>query len=122
MSDLVTQAEWASRLGISVSTFREWRRQGRIPMPLVLPGWPRWSAQTVAKVTFDLAREGRYFRTAVVRRQSQRHRQSRASRSQQGQGPLHRTGVSEQAIGHVHATDSQRNNSASHRNSIVGAR
>lgn len=67
---LVTQAAWARRLGVSVDTFRAWRRDGRIPAPVAIPGWPRWSSKTVERVTRELqqAGEGRYFRSATRRR------------------------------------------------------
>lgn len=64
---LITQRQWARQLGVCTATFRRWRDAGLIPVPLDLPGHPRWDAATVAQVTATIQRTGtsRYFRTAA---------------------------------------------------------
>lgn len=54
MSEFIAQIAWARRLGISVQTFREWRRLGLIPLPSGLPGHPRWPADVVERTTAQL--------------------------------------------------------------------
>lgn len=78
---LITQAAWAARLGISVDTFRAWRLDGRIPPPLDLPGWPRWSRDTFERVTRELqhAGETKFFR-GHTRRQQRLHARREAGR------------------------------------------
>lgn len=120
MTALVTQAEWASRLGICVDTFRAWRKAGRIPMPLDLPGWPRWSCETVERVTRDLQRAGetKFFRGHT--RRQQRLLQSRASRPEQGQRPSHGALVSRNPINQRHAANDSEGGAAMSGNSLSG--
>jgi hypothetical protein len=103
-SALVTQRNWARSLGISTDTFRRWREAGLIPVPLDLPGHPRWDAAVVARVTATIRKAGtsRYFRTAALCRR-QGALQSRPSRLQQRQGTQHGPLVSQQRLGDVHA-------------------
>jgi predicted site-specific integrase-resolvase len=121
--DLISQAAWAKRLGISVTTFKRWMAEGRIPAPLDLPGWPRWSRKVVDRVTSEIERsgEGRYFRTAQT---SRRHRglQSQASRFQHPQRALNGSGVSSEAVGDVHAASVAQGDETAQRNSIAGGR
>lgn len=64
---LITQRQWAHALGISTETFRRWRDAGLIPVPLNLPGHPRWDAAVVASVTASIRQTGtsRFFRSRV---------------------------------------------------------
>lgn len=120
---LVSQRTWAKELGISVWTFRRWLAVGRIPQPLDLTGWPRWSRKTVDRVNAEIERsgEGRYFRTAQTRR---RHRafKAQASRFQQGQRPSHPSALAVQDVGDVHAVQDAPIAGADHLHSLDNAR
>jgi hypothetical protein len=116
---LVSQVAWARLLGISLTTFRVWRQQGRIPLPLALPGHPRWSSVVVERVTRELqqAGQGRYFRAAVTRRINQ-PRQPRASQPEQSERPLHASRFSGQAVNQVHGGESDRSASGNPLNKV----
>jgi hypothetical protein len=120
---LVSQVAWARLLGISLTTFRVWRQQGRIPLPLALPGHPRWSSVVVERVTRELqqAGQGRYFRAATTRRINQ-PRQSRASQPEQSERPLHASRFSGQALNQVHGGESDGADAGSRLHSVEGAR
>ena len=67
LPELVTQAQWATHVGVSTSTFLRWRRDGvktkhsgviQIPAPVDLPGWPRWKREDVVRIS-QLLRNGK---------------------------------------------------------------
>lgn len=121
--DLVTQATWAKQLGVSTTTFRQWRALGLIPLPLDLPGYPRWSREVVERTTARLTtlKRGLFGRIQNTHRQ-QRSGQSRPSRFQQGQRPAHGALVADQAVSQSHAESVREGVHPDQSNSVVGAR
>lgn len=72
--ELITQIQVCRRLGISDETWRRWRKAGRVPRPVALPGRPRWIVAEIdrylAEGRFDQPNTRSFFRSAVRRRAS----------------------------------------------------
>ncbi|HXH05452.1 MAG TPA: hypothetical protein VNI83_02565 [Vicinamibacterales bacterium] len=68
MSRLLSQPAFAAALGVSVRTFRRWRRLGVIPPPLALPGHPRWPADALEQVLAARQREAAWSQSSWPRR------------------------------------------------------
>lgn len=67
----LTQTQICRRLGIAVQTWRNWRKRGETPLPVNLPGHPRWRVADIER--FEQGRvvaSGRrtFFGSAVRRR------------------------------------------------------
>jgi predicted site-specific integrase-resolvase len=120
---LVSQRTFADEIGISVTTFKKWLASGRIPEPLLLPGWPRWSRTVVNRVKAEIAQsgEGRYFRAAQTRRRKGGF-QSRTSRLQQCQGTRHTAHVAGESVGNLHDANHGAADSGGHLHSLERAR
>jgi hypothetical protein len=122
---LVSQRQWARALGVCTATFRRWREAGLIPVPLDLPGHPRWDAAVVASVTKQIRAAGtsRFFRTAAKVRVSHKPLQPRTSRSKQSQRTLNAAHFTGQPVGDVcHAGSVGAAATPEHCNSIAGPR
>jgi hypothetical protein len=121
---LVSQRTFADEIGISVTTFKKWVASGRIPEPLLLPGWPRWSRTVVNRVKAEIAQsgEGRYFRAAQTRRRKGGF-QSRSPRFQQTKRTAHSGHVSGEFVSDVsHDANHGAADSGGHLHSLERAR
>lgn len=56
-ADLLTQTQVCARLGISDETWRRWRKAGRTPEQVQLPGRPRWRRRDIDRLVGPVTRE-----------------------------------------------------------------